>query len=218
MRKPSKTTRLPLLAVGLFVVLAACSNEPAGDVKAAAPEAKVKATAAAPAPPPPSPALPPEAQAVETALADVQAFNAGAAAELAGIAAAEERVRRQAARALDLAGRAGAAADAERRRLSSQVAAARAEAERARAETAAGLSAFQAASAERTAQLNGALEQCAGLPALAGFEACATLTAEQPVLVQNIAALTERYQAAETVWRQERAKLDEASATMALGR
>jgi hypothetical protein len=218
MRNPSKTTERRLLTMGLLVVLAACSDEPTGDVKAAAPEAQVKATAVAPAQPPPPPALPPEAQAVETALADVQAFNAAAEGELAKIAAAEDRLRRQAGRALELAGRAGAASEPERRRLSGQVAAARAEAERVRAEMASGLAAFQAASTERSAQLNGALEQCAGLPTLAGLEACATLTAEQAALAQNIAALADRYQAAETAWRQERAKLDEASATMALGR
>lgn len=217
MRKRS-WMRTEALAAGLLLALGACSEEPAEE-EAAAVAAPIPATPpAAPALPEPASAPPPEAAAVETALADVRAFNAAAAAELAKIAQAEQRIRREAARALEAAGRAGGAAEGERRRLAGQVAAARAEAERARASLTAGLTAFQAASTERTAQLNGALEQCAGMPALAGFGPCAALTAEQPVLAQNVAALSERYQAVETAWRQERARLDEASAMMALGR
>lgn len=210
--------RTGALAASLLLALGACSEEPPEE-EAAAVVAPIPATPpAAPALPEPAAAPPPEAQAVETALADVQAFNAAAAAELAGIAQAEQRIRREAARALEAAGRTGGAAEGERRRLAGQVAGARAEAERARAGLTAGFTAFQTTSAERTAQLNGALEPCAGMPALADFEPCAELAAEQPVMAQNIAVLTERYQAAETAWRQERARLDEASAMMALTR
>lgn len=208
MRRPS-LMRAGLLAAAL--ALAGCSDPPAEE-QAAVPAPVPAIPPAAPVVPEPAPAPSPEAQAVAQALADVQAFNAATAEELAGIGRAEQQIGRAADRALELANRPGAAG------ASRQIAAARGEAERARAGLTTGLAAFQAASAERTAQLDAALEQCEGVEGLAASEPCVLLTAEQPLLTQNIAALAERYQAADAVWRRERAKLDEASAVIALGR
>lgn len=196
------------------LALGGCSDPPAEE-RAAVPAPVPAAAPAAPVVPEPAPP-PPEAEAVAKALSDIHAFNAAAAEEMAGIERAEQEIRRAASRAADAAGRSGSGADG--RRSSGQVAAARAEAERARARLTAGFGAFQTSSAERTAQLDAALEQCAGMEALKATEACASLTAEQPVLAQTIAALAERYQAADSAWRQEQTKLDEASAVIALGR
>lgn len=53
---------------------------------------------------------------------------------------------------------------------------------------------------------------------LAAHAGCVALPAEAELMTRNIAALTARYQAAEVVYRQEQAGLEEAAAIVALGR
>uniref|UniRef100_UPI0025F46CC0 hypothetical protein n=1 Tax=Phenylobacterium sp. TaxID=1871053 RepID=UPI0025F46CC0 len=52
----------------------------------------------------------------------------------------------------------------------------------------------------------------------AAYEGCVGLATEQVLLAQNIDAVSARYQAAEVSYREDRPKLEEAAATVALGR
>jgi hypothetical protein len=195
------------LLLGSGLLLAACSGE-----KAKTPAAPAAApVAAAPATPPPEApaARPAEADAVDAALKAAEDFDAKVATELAGIGKAQQRIHDLAARALELAGKGGEAG---------RVTAARSEADKTHAALAAGLTRLQAGSAETAALVDAALAQCAMVPALADYEGCVALTTEQATMTLNTEALTQRYAAAETAWPADRARLDEASATLALGR
>ncbi|HEX7885577.1 MAG TPA: hypothetical protein VF474_06330, partial [Phenylobacterium sp.] len=58
-----------------------------------------------------------------------------------------------------------------------------------------------------------------GAPAASGvYEGCLALAAEQVLLTRNIDAVAARHQAAETAYREDRPKLEEAAATVALGK
>ena len=194
-------------AIGIALLLAACSGQGGSEkTQAAAPAAKP-----APAPVAPvvaaAPVRPEGADAVDAALAEVKAFNAKAAEDLAAIARDEGRIRAAAGRAIEAA----------RQGQAGRVTAARTEAERARAGLVTGLSAFQTASAAQTAAVAAAMEPCSATPELLTYEGCVALIAEQALLAQNVTALGARYEAAEAAWRQDRPRLDEASATVALG-
>jgi hypothetical protein len=200
---------VPVLALTL-VALGACNKPAPAPAEPATPAAH-----AAPAAPPPAapaatpPAAPPEVtQALDKALADAQAFDAKAAGDLAAPPKTQARIHTAAQRALDLA-RKGDAAGAK---------AAVAQAEAAHDGLAKAQAAFQADQAAQTQAVQAAVDQCAMTPELAAYPACATLTTEQATLTANIQALGKAYDAAAAAWTADRAKLDEASATLALGR
>jgi hypothetical protein len=227
-----------------LLVLAACSGEkePTGSEPAGPPAVTVGpaplATTA------PAAAVRPEgADAVDATLAEAKAFNAKALEDLAGIERAEARIRELAGRALEAArqGQAGrvASARAEANKARDGLVAGFAAFQTASAAQVAAVDAAVAACGGTTPAPAPAVApkgpapkapgpaapklpapaapQAAG-PGLATYEGCVGLTPEQGLLTQNIAALTARYEAAEAAWRQDRARLDEASATMALGR
>ena len=58
---------------------------------------------------------------------------------------------------------------------------------------------------------------CGATPEFAASEPCAKLLAEQATLSKAVGDLTARFAAAETAYLKDRARLEEASATMALG-
>ena len=198
--------RVRSAALGLALLAAACSDrEPA---RSPAPAAAAPVAAAPPAPLPVPAAPPPGAESIDLALKAVQDFNTAAAAELTAIGEAEIKYRATSAQALQ-AGRAGDV-PAAARRLAEIEAAHKAAAER--------LAAFQAASASLAPQLTAATEACAATPQMTSYAACVILPTEQATLTANVEAVTKRFDAAEAVWRQERAKLEEVAATVALGR
>jgi len=236
--------RQPMIVAGLAaMLLASCSGEKRADQVAVAPVGPPPVTTPAVPPTPatpPAPAASPETlAAIDGALATAKAFNAKAAADLAGIQKAERRIHDQAGRALEAA----------RRGDGAQVAAARTDAEAAHTSLADGLAAFRTTAAVQQAEVETALALCgtavadplaagATLPPkpvvatpapatpgappaatdLAAYPGCLALPAERALLAKNIEAVANRYQAAEAAYRQDRAKLEEAAATMALGR
>lgn len=196
---------------------------------------------------PPAPAAPPETlAAIDAAVATAKAFNAKAAADLAAIDKAQRRIHDQAGQALDAARRgdgarvAAARTDAEvaHTSLADGLAAFRTTAavQQAEVETALALCGTAAAAAAAGPLAPGATlppkpvvttpapstpGAPPATPAAAGLEAypgCLALPAERALLAKNIEALANRYQAAEAAYRPDRAKLEEAAATMALGR
>lgn len=194
--------------LGLALLTAACSQEKAATPEATAPTAAT-APAVAPMPAAPvAPVAPVGAEPVDLALKAAQDFNVASAAELAAIAEAEGRYRTAAGRALEAA----------RRGDGSGVTRRRAEADAAHKGLGERLAAFQAASAALTAQVTTASEACAATPEMTAYAGCVALMAEQATLSGNVEAIGKRFEAAEGVWRQERARLDEAAATVALGR
>lgn len=209
-----------MVGVGLaLMLLSACSRDPE-PVRTAPEKAPV---AAAPTPGVvAAPARPAGADAVDAAVAGVQAFNAQALADLAAIETAETRFRDMARRALEAA----------RRSDWTRATAARSEAEAARKGLVEGLAKLQTTAAEQTAAVDAALALCAppaigstaplppvaGAEGLAAYAGCAALPAEKAQLDQNVAALTARYAAAETAYGRDRAPLEEAAVTIALNR
>lgn len=229
--------RWPVIALALL--LASCSGEKRSDTVAAAPAGP--APAATPVAPL-APARPLGSDAVDAALTAAKDFNAKALADLAGVETAETRIRDQATRALDAARRADGArvtaartaAEAAHKSLTDGLAAFQTAAtqQQVALDMAAAMCGLPVAT---PAPVPGAPPAPAGkavapkaapapvVPgvdpaALAAYEGCQALAAEQALLAQNVAAVTGRYQAAEAAYRLERAKLDEAAATMALGR
>lgn len=199
-----------IVGVGLALMLAAaCSRDP--EPVRTAPE---KAPIAAPPAPGPvaAPARPEGADAVDAAVAGVQAFNAQALVDLAAIETAETQFRTMARRALEAA----------RRSDWPRAIAARGDAEAARAGLVEGLAKLQTTAAEQTAAVDSALALCAPPAAvtngLAAYAGCGALLVEKGLLDQNVTALTSRYTAAETAYLRDRAPLEEASVTIALNR
>ncbi|WP_293380532.1 hypothetical protein [Phenylobacterium sp. SCN 70-31] len=154
------------------------------------------------------PAKPAGAEAIDAALAAAQAFNSGTTADLAAVAREEQKIR-QASAAAQVAARDGGNAEP-------RIAAARRNAEAARSALAAARTASASAASTQTAAVEAAVSQCAATPELAAYEGCVALTAEQVTLAQNIAALDARHAAADAVWSQERPRLEEAAAAVAL--
>lgn len=210
------------VALGLSGLLAAGCDQRSGRADPE-PSVTAKAEAVASAPPAPISSAPPidpmakplGAEAVDQALAAVQQLNTQAAADLAGVARSEARIRALAARVAGLGG--GALPDVQRRNLSTSVQAARTEVETLRDGLTTGAAAFRLASAAGTQQLEAALAQCAASVELAAYAGCAALSAQQAPLAQATATLARRHEAAEATYRQERARLEEASAIIALG-
>ncbi|MEW5685493.1 MAG: hypothetical protein AB1942_11290 [Pseudomonadota bacterium] len=191
----------------MALLAAGCSDREASKAPAATPAAAPAASAAV-APAPLVPAAPVGAEPIDLALKAAQDFNLAAPAELAAIAEGEGKYRAASKRALDAA-RAGDGPGVTRRG---------AEADAAHKALAGRLAAFQTASAALTSQMTAAGEACLATPEMAAYAACVALPTEQTTLTGNLDAVTQRFEAAEGVWRQERAKLDEAAATVALGR
>ncbi len=179
----------------------------------AAPGARAPGVAAPLTSDPPAPPI--GSEAVDQALAAAQQFNTNAAAELAGIARSEARIRALAAKVASPGG--GAIVETQRRNLSANVQAARVEVEALHDALAAGSAAFRLGSAAGAQQLAAAVAQCAASVELAAYAGCTALSAQQAPMAQTTASLGRRYEAAEAVYRQERARLEEASAIIALG-
>lgn len=191
--------------VGLALLAGACSDREPAKAPAAAAPAPAPVAAALPA----APAAPPAgAEPIDLALKAAQDFTAAAPAELAAIAEIEAKYAPAAKRALAAARKGDGAAA--KRPLDEANAAHKSMEER--------MAAFQAASAALTAQIATAVESCAATPEMAAYAGCTALTAEQATLTATLDAVTARYADAEAVWRQARPGLDEAAATVALGR
>ncbi len=210
------------LSMALALMLAGCS----GEKRAAStpPVAPVAAPALAPA----VMATRPEgADAVDNALTDVQLFNTTATESLADIAAEEAEIRDLAVKGSDLARRAENAQAAQRPGLAKSLAVALADREAAHAALGQSLEAYRTTSAETTGLVAAAVALCGPIPpppappppgTLAAYPPCATLAVEQASLVANIAALSKAFESAEAAYRQDRRRIDEAAATMALVR
>jgi hypothetical protein len=239
--------RPPRIALAAaMLLLASCSGEKRSEKVATAPvgppPAATPATSLTPATPPEAPIPPETLAAVDAALAEAKAFNTKALADLAGIEKAERRIHDQAGRALDAARRgdgarvAASRADAEaaHKGLVDGLAAFRTAAagQQTAIEAAVALCAPPVTDplAPGVATLPPKPVVTTPAPAtpgappapeatgLAAYAGCVALPAEQALLAQNIEAVASRYQAAEAAYRQDRAKLEEAAATMALGR
>ncbi len=235
------TLALPLTLTAA-IMLAGCSGEKRDSTTAQAPTAPPPvATPIAPLTPlaPATPVRPEGADAIDAALAAAKAFNAKALTDLAAIERAEKRVRDQASRALESARRGAAAkvtaarndAEAAHRGLADSLSAFRTAAAEQQAAVATAL-ALCAPSPTAPGGPSGATlpppppvtTPVPGVPATspAGaapvYQGCTDLAAEQALLAQNIEAVGARYQAAEASYRQDRPRLEEAAATVALGK
>ncbi len=237
--------RRPRIALGAAgaLLLAACSGETTPPAKAAPEAAPAPVAVAPPISLPAAPVRPEGADAIDAALAAAQAFNAKALTDLAAIERAEKRIRDQAGRALEAArrgdaGRVTAArndAEAAHRGLADSLAAFRTAAAEQQAAVTAALAlcgpvapAPGATAGPMTPPPPPAKTPLPGAPATGpagpaltdptAYQGCAALTAEQALLIQNIEAVGARYQAAEASYRQDRPRLEEAAATVALGK
>lgn len=227
------------------VMLSACSGEKRETVAQAPmapPPAATPAVDLASALPPEAP-IPPETLAtIDTTLAALKAFNTKSLADLAHIEKMESRIRDQAARALDAARRgdtsrvnaARADAEAAHKSLADGLAAFRTMAvdQQTALSTAMALCGLPTSdplppATSTPAAKSPVLKAPAAPPApaavapasgLATYPGCLALPAKEMLLTQDVAAVAARYEAAEVSYRQERPKLEEAAATLALGR
>lgn len=235
------TLALPLTLTAA-IVLAGCSGEKRGATTAQAPAAPPPAATPIAPLTPPAPATPvrPEgADAIDAALAAAKAFNAKALTDLAAIEKAEKRVRDQASRALDSARRGEAArvaaarndAEAAHRSLADGLSTFRTAAAEQQAAVATALALCPPPAAAPGVPTGATLPppppvttpvpgtSSTSPPGVAPvYEGCTALIAEQALLAQNIEAVGARYQAAEASYRQDRPRLEEAAATVALGK
>ena len=218
MSNTSSAMALALVVVALATTACDRRADPAPGPVAASPPAATGAVPTPVAPPPIDPlARPVGADEVDLALTNARAFTARAAAELTGIARSEARIKALAARVVASVASGGAMPDSQRRSLSASIQAARTETETLRDSLSTAAVAFRLASAAEVQAMETALAQCATNAELAALPACASLPAEQAAMAQSVAALGRRYDAAEATWRQERTRLEEASAIVALG-
>ena len=202
-----RTTTAAILMMALATGgLAGCGRSAPVEDSAPAAPAKAAAVTAAPAAPAVPPPPPVGSELIDPALAGAQAFNAGSAATLALIARSEGRFQAAAGRA------AAAAARGEARGVS----AARREADAARAALTQALATFRTEAEAQTAAVAAALAACTETPELAAYPACVALPAEQTLLAANVTAGSQRFEAAEAAYVHDRARLDEAAATIAL--
>jgi len=230
------------MAAAAALLLTACSGEKDAPAKAAPEKAPAPVAVAAPAAPlPTAPVRPEGADAIDATLAAAKAFNAQALADLAAIEKSEKRIRDQAAQAMDAArrgdaGRVTAArndAEVAHRRLADGLSAFRKTAADQQAAVTAALvlcgpalptPAPGAVAGPVTPPPPPVTTPLPGSPASATtavpaiYEGCTALTAEQTLLAQNIEAVGARYQAAEAAYRQDKPRLEEAAATVALGK
>lgn len=203
--------------IGLALLAAACEGKGA-DV-ASMPDAATKAAApaVAVAPAAPADAPPPEgAEPIDTALAAAKAFNEAVAPALTAVGEQEAKIRAAAARALAAARGAESAGEGQRTGLTARVSAARREADAARKSLLDGQAKWKAEGETQAAVVQAAVEACHADEVLAAYAGCVALAAEQTLMTSNIEALTARYQAADAAYAAERAKLEEAAASLAL--
>lgn len=197
--------RVRMAVLGMLLASACSDPEPVKGPSPVTAPAKSPAPAAIAQPPAPPPV---QAEPVEAALTAVRDFNAGAEARLTAIGEAEAKYAPAARRALAAARRgdvAGAKAPLD-------------EANAARKANSEARAALDTASADLTTKIAAATTACTTTPELAGYAGCAALVTEQAALATNLDLLTKRYDAAEAAWAALRPGLDEAAATVALGR
>jgi hypothetical protein len=214
------------------VLLAGCSRDAQAPAAKPAPKS-APPVAAAPAPPP----RPEGADQIDAALTEVQLFNASAVESLADIKANQTKLRSLAAKAADTARHADAGATAaQRAALAKAFADTLAEREATHAALGASLDAFRTTLPQVSDAADAATILCqpipglaaaAAAPAVAGgapplpvapetYEGCVALAKERQAFAANVSALSKAFEAAEAAYKQDRAKLDEASATIAL--
>ena len=162
-------------------------------------------------------ARPVGADEVDRALADAQAFNAALVARLADIARSEAAIKALAARTTAAVAGGAGIPESQRSRLSASIQAARTETETLHDTLTTGAAAFRLSSTASVDALETSIARCAQQDELAAYPACAALTTEQAALNRSVAALGRRYDAAETAYRQQRTRLEETSAIIALG-
>ncbi|HEY0646758.1 hypothetical protein [Phenylobacterium sp.] len=156
------------------------------------------------------------ADGVDAGLAKVKAFNERTPAALKAIADHEARIRSAAARALEAGRGADQAPAARRASLTALVTAARREAETAHAALMDGQAKLRQETDDQVTAAEAMLETCNASEPLLAYEGCKALEAEHALLLTNLQALAARYQAAEAAYGPDRAKLEEASAAVAL--
>lgn len=216
----SNTSSAIALTLGVATLaMTACDRrtEPAPAPAAAGqPAAEAMPTPVAPSVAAPL-ARPIGADEIDLALANAKAFNARAATELAAIGRAEARIKALTAGVVTSVTGGGNLSDSQRQRLSVSIQAARGETESLRDTLTTAAAAFRLASGAEVTALETAVARCATSVELAALPACASLATEQAAMTQSVAALGRRYDAVEVTYRQERTRLEEASAIVALG-
>jgi hypothetical protein len=202
-------------AIGLCLLLAACQGKT--DQEAIREESPAKTSSQLPtAAASNDPARPDGADGVDAQLAVVKAFNERVVQEMASIAVNEAKIDKAASGALEAARGADAAPEARRQALNVRITAARREAEAARAILVDGQTKLRKDTDEQITAVEAMLETCNGSQALMVYESCTALVAEHELLLKNLEALAARYQAADAAYGPDRAKLEEASAAIAL--
>jgi hypothetical protein len=206
------------VTVVALALLAGCSGEKRPAAAPPPPKAAAPVAAAAPA------VRPEGADAVDAALTEAQLFNATATESLVDIATKEVAIRDLAAKAVDLAKKAENAGVPQRPGLAKAFAGVIADREAAHEALGQSLEAFRTTSAETSSAVDAAAALCGPVAAppapgtLGAYPGCATLAAEQASLAQSVAGLSKVFEAAEAAYRQDRRRVDEAAATMALVR
>lgn len=204
-------------AIGACLMLAACQGKSgAADETAQATPPAAPTAATAPAPAAPAPVATPQTEAVDTVLAAAKTYNTDAAKLLAAIAQDEAKIRAAAQRAADAAKGVEAASAGQRQALGARITAARREADAARDRLADGQAKLKSDTDLQITAVENNMGTCAATPELAAYAGCQALEAEHAVLLQNIEALTKRYEAALAAYQAEQGKLEEASAAVAL--
>lgn len=202
-------------AVGMCLLLAACQGKSDQERREAGEPVTTKA-AQLPGLEPSDPAAPPGAGGVDDALAAIQAYNERAAKELAGIDGYEAKIRAASLRGVEAARGADSANESQRQTLSQRVASARRDADNAHNTLVDGQARLRRDTDEQITKVEAMMETCANDERLAVYEGCVALEAEHETLLKNIDALSARYLASDQAYGVERAKLEEASAAVAL--
>jgi hypothetical protein len=202
-------------AIGLCLLLAACQGK--SDQEAVREEAPAKMSTQLPTAVASSdPARPEAADGVDAQLAQVKAFNERAVQEMAAIAANEAKIDKAATGALEAARGADTAPEARRQALGARITAARREADTARAILVDGQTKLRKDTDEQITAVEAMMETCNGSEALMVYEGCKALAVEHDLLLKNLEALAARYQVADAAYGPDRARLEEASAAIAL--
>lgn len=205
-------------AVGIsLLLLAACQGKGDEDTMHAADGGPAKVSAAQlPSAAPTDAPAPPGAGGVDTALAAARAYNERAAKELVAIDRYDAQIRAAATRAIEASRGVDGVTEAQRQPLISRVSAARRDAEQARNQVVDGQARLRKDIDEQVTALEAMIETCSNDERLQAYAGCVALDAEHETLLKNIDALTARYSAADVAYGAERAKLEEASAAVAL--
>lgn len=203
-----------MAAAGLCLVLAACQGKTDAEVMEA--QEGQPRTAQLPAVAPLAADAPAGAGGVDDALAAVRAYNERAARQLAEIDQQEARIKAAVLSAAEAARQAETANESQRQALTQRVTAARRAADAARGVLVDGQARLRKDIDEQITAVEAMMETCGNDERLAVYPGCVALTTEHELLLKNVDALTARYQASDQVYGAERAKLEEASAGVAL--